>query len=228
MLEEALDVIRRAAGRSSVDTWHRVGWYEAPIDFPPHEVYSWENRFDDPDKEYRTLYCAETAVTCIREVLADLRPNAVARAEFAQWQLAQGIPTDELMEPARRVTEKWREEHVLIEVQLDCDGPLVDLDDVSLRDTLERAHNDLLREHGMAHLDISDIRSKTRAVTKAISRDLYEQGAAGLTFKSNLDDCRCVVLFEGQGTLELSAEPISLAEEIPELQQVCHEYGLLL
>lgn len=136
--------------------------------------------------------------------------------------------TDELLEPARRVTEKWREEHVLIRVQLERNGPLVDIDDVALRDELERSHTDLLREHGMAHLDISEIRSKNRLVTKAISRDLYDRGAAGLMFRSNLDDCKCVVLFEGRGVLSLSAEPISLAEEIPELRQTCDEYGLLL
>lgn len=192
-----------------------MGWHESPTDFPPHDVYSWENRFDDPVKEYRTLYCAETSLTCIREVLADLRPNVEARAEFAQMQLAQGIPTNELMEPARRVTERWRDEHVLIEVELEREGPMVDIDDVALRDEIERSHSDLLREHGMAHLDISEIRSKNRAVTKAISRDLYEQGAAGLIFRSNLDDCKCAVLFEGRGRLELSAYPVSLGGRPP-------------
>ena len=191
-----------------------MGWHEAPAEFPPLDVDSWENRFDDPIRRYRTLYCTETALTCIREVLADLRPNAVARAEFAQWQLAQGVPTGELMEPARRVTGKWREEHALVRVRLDHEGPLVDIDDVRLRDALERSHSDLLREHGMAHLDISEIRSKNRAVTKEISRDLYEQGAAGLLFRSNLDDCTCVVVFEGRGTLELTTDPVSLAGDL--------------
>ncbi len=73
--------------------------------------------------------------------------------------------------------------HVLVQARLERDGPLPDVNDVGLRDELERSHAGLLRAHGMAHLDISEIRSRNRAVTQAISRGLYEQGAAGLLFR---------------------------------------------
>ena len=205
-----------------------MGWHDSPTDYPPRELCSWQNRFDDPERDYRTLYCANTIVTCMREVLADLRPNAVARADFARWQIDQGVPAEALAEPARRVTMRWREEHVLVAVELDRDGPLADIDDVSLRSELERAHGGLLREHGMAHLDISEVRSKSRPVTQAISRDLFDHGAAGLIFGSNLDDGRCAVAFEGRCTLEATADPVPLSEDLPELLQVCREYGLLL
>jgi hypothetical protein len=132
------------------------------------------------------------------------------------------------MEPARRITATWREQHVLVQVRLERHGLLADIDDVRLRDELERSHVELLRAHGMAHLDISEIRSTNRAVTQAMSRDLYEQGAAGLLFRSNLDDGRCLVVFEGRGTLEVTDEPISLADDLPELLQAAAEYGLLL
>ncbi len=132
------------------------------------------------------------------------------------------------MEPTRRVTETWREEHVLIRIRLEREAALVDVDDVQLRHALERAHSERLRAYGMAHLDISEVRSKSRAVTQAISRDLYEQGAAGLLFRSNLDDCQCAVVFEGRGRLEPSGEPVSLADDLPELDEVCREFGLVL
>lgn len=81
----------------------------------------------------------------------------------------------------------------------------------------------------MEHLDISEKRSKTRAVTQAISRDLYEQGAAGLLFKSAIDDERCVVLFEDRGSLEDAGEAwISLDGEVEELRLVCDEFRLIL
>lgn len=174
------------------------------------------------------MYCAETALTAIREVLADLRPNTGARAEFAQWQLAQGIAGEDLFEPARRVTDRWREEHVLVEVEPEHEAPFADVEDVTLREELERTHSDLLREYGMNHLNVSEIRSKNRAVTQAVSRDLYEQGAAGVLFNSNLDSCRCLVLFEGRAELRGSGDAVSLAEDVPELRQVVEEYGLLM
>ena len=164
----------------------------------------------------------------MREVLADLRPDVVARAEFAQWQLSQGVSVGDLYEPTRRVPERWRDDHVLIQLELEREGPLADIDDVGLRTELERTHRDLLRAHGMAHLDISEIRSKSRVVTQAISRDLYDQGVAGLIFRSNLDDGRCLVLFEGRGVLEQIGEATSLADELQVLREVCEEYGLLL
>ena len=105
----------------------RVGHAGSPLEFVPHEYCSWEHRFDDPERRYRTLYGAQ---------------------------------------------------HLLEE--------------------LATRHATLLAEHGMAQLNISEIRSKSRPVTQAISRDLYERGAAGLLFRSNQDDKPCVVLLEGR------------------------------
>jgi hypothetical protein len=215
------------AGRSP-SSWYRVGWHENPTDFLSHEECSWEHRFDDPAREYRTLYCAASVLTAIREVLSDLRPSALARADFAQWQLSQGISVEDLFEPARRVTQAWRDEHVIVEVEADMNAPVVDIEDVGLREELERTHSLLLRSHGMDHLNVSEIRSKNRAVTRAISRDLYEHGAGGLTFDSNLDSGRCLVVFEGRGRLGERSEPQSLREDVSELAQVVEEYGLLM
>jgi hypothetical protein len=111
-------------------------------------------------------------------VLADLRPNVDARADFAQWQIAQGVPTHDLMEPTRRVSETWREQHALLEVELLREGPLPDIDDVELRQELERTHAELLKAHGMRHLDISDIRSRNRAVTQRHARSSQRRDIA--------------------------------------------------
>ncbi|MBV9279481.1 MAG: RES domain-containing protein [Chloroflexi bacterium] len=53
----------------------RVGWAGSPLDFLPRNLASWQNRFDDVHRRFRTLYVAHEPVTCLREVLADLRPN---------------------------------------------------------------------------------------------------------------------------------------------------------
>ena len=189
----------------------------------PREHCSWHHRFDDPRRAYRTLYCADAKLTCLREVLADLRPNTRALAEFAH------LFGDATAIPAGEISRAWRERHALAPASIARPrGPVVDLDDVPLRARLSRRHAALLAAHGMPHLDISEVRSRTRAVTQAVSRSLYEDGAAGVRFRSNLDDQPCTALFEGRARLAPAGAPIPLTRDVPELLQVCAEYALVL
>jgi hypothetical protein len=154
-----------------------------PLEFPPWEWCSWSNRFDDPDRRYRVLYCAEQRSTALRETLADFRPDTQAIAEFQSL-------FGEM--PARRVPEAWLRKHVLAPGRVTTlQGSFVDLDSPGVRSRLERQHAGLLHQHGMKHLDISEIRSKNRVVTQAVSRSLYSEGAAGIVFRSNLDNLPC-------------------------------------
>jgi hypothetical protein len=57
----------------------RVGYHLDPLGFTPHELYGFNHRFDDIQRRFRTLYFAELPETCLREVLADFRPNLAAR-----------------------------------------------------------------------------------------------------------------------------------------------------
>ena len=54
----------------------RVGHISDPIGFIPRERCSWNHRFDDSKRRFRTLYCAIRPETALREVLADLRRNS--------------------------------------------------------------------------------------------------------------------------------------------------------
>ena len=206
----------------------RVGHADAPLDFVPYEYCSWQHRFDDPMREYRTIYGSEHQLTALREVLADLRPNAKARADFAQFQLAQGVRVEDLQVPGRAVTASWRRSHELAPARVEHEGELVDLDDPALRERLATRHATLLAEHGMAQLNIAEIRSKNRLVTQTIARDLYMRGAAGVLFRSNLDDGPCIALMEGRARFIADGAPLSLAEDLPELTRVCEEYNLVL
>jgi RES domain len=206
----------------------RLGHIDSPLDYIPHELCSWEHRFDDPRREYRSLYCAELKETCLREVLADLRPDSRARAEYAQFQRDQGIPPEDIHQPSRTVDVEWRQSNALARATVDRNGTLVDLNDPAVLEELAGRHAELLLEHGMRYLNISEIRSKNRIVTQTISRDLYERGAAGVRFRSNQDDRLCLALMEGRARLVPAGEPIPLTEDIPELLQVCSDYGLVL
>jgi hypothetical protein len=131
---------------------------------------------------------------------------------------------------AGAVAPEWRAQRVLAPATLALDGELADVDDPATRTALERTHAALLAEHGMAHLDVSEVRSRTRVVTQRIGRALYEGGAAGVRFGSNLDDLPCFAVFEARGRLVAVADepPLPLAAELAILVQVCDEYGLRL
>lgn len=208
------------------DAWWRVGFYESPLDFVPRDVCCWDHRFDDPLRKYRTLYAAAGKQTALREVLAPLRPDARTRADFDRFQAAQGIEPEHRYEPARALTQPWRAQHVLVPARLLTDGAIADLDDVRLRAQLERTHRELLTSHGMDHFDISEVRSKNRPVTQAVSRDLYERGAAAIRFRSNLDDRPCIVALEGRARFVERGPAIPLVDDLPELLEVCADFGI--
>jgi hypothetical protein len=205
----------------------RLGHRRAPLAFIPLEHCGWQGRWDDPRRAYRTLYAARDAETCLREVLADLRPDTTMLAEFRElFGRDRGVEA-----AAGTVPAEFRRQRVLAAANVVLDGgALVDVDAPQMRAALEREHAPLLAEHGMAHLDVAEIRSRTRVVTQRIGRALYEGGAAAITFGSNLDDRPCYAVFEARGRLVRRgrAKPLELTADLPELVTVCDEYGLKL
>jgi hypothetical protein len=77
-----------------------------PLGFVPSEICEWSHRFDDLRHRFRTVYVAELAETCLREVLADFRPNLAATRRFQQ-EMGAGVE-QELA--ARPITMAWRRE----------------------------------------------------------------------------------------------------------------------
>jgi hypothetical protein len=185
---------------------------------------SWQQRWDDPRREYRTLYCAEQPETCLAEVLADLRPNTMMLTELAELM----GESPELLEAAGTVDPGWRALHSLQAARLLLDGELADVEDLRMRAELERRHAILLAAHGMDHLNISEIRSRARVVTQTIGRHLYDDGYAGLAFSSNIDGRPCFALFEGRFELQPVDEPLRMTDDLAILSLVCAQLGLRL
>lgn len=198
----------------------RVGHRSGPLEFVPRRYCSWFNRFDDPRQAYRTLYCADDRKTAFREVLADLRQNAMTREEY---RAAFG---EEEEPPPSRVTAAWRAQHLLASGRIATSGSLFDAADLEARESFKRAHADLLAEHGIKHFDLAQLHGLDREITQAYSRFLYSRGAAGILYSSNLDGRPCAALFEERCTLELAAEPEALTSDHPDLIAVCGEFGL--
>lgn len=227
LADHSLGRLAEVAGLVNRRVW-RVGHISAPRDYVPHAYCSWQHRFDDPQHGYRTLYCAEQPITCLREVLGDLRPNTKARADFVEFQRSQGIHSDEVHQPASEVTARWRQENALAPGVVHRTGRLADLGNRRLLEQLATAHASLLDEYGMEQLDLTNVTSKNRRVTQEIGRDLYGRGAAGLLFRSNHDGARCIVLFEGRAEMRPRGRVIPMTQDHPALLQVCGEYGLIL
>jgi hypothetical protein len=202
-----------------------VGHISGPLNLPPRERCSWANRFDDSGRRFRTLYCSRERVTALRETLADFRPNTKALAEFRALAATSGDDPDF---PPSRVPVGWRRMRLLAPAQVEyiAGGDLVDLNDPKVRTNLERTHAALLHRHGMEHLDISQIRSRDRDVTQALARALFDLGAAGVAYGSNLDDLPCYALFEDRASLIPDGDPEILDPAHSEFMRICREFGL--
>lgn len=209
---------------SGGELW-RVGHRSDPLAYTPYELCSWNHRFDDRGRRFRTIYCAEHPETSLREVLADLRHNLGARKAFAD---VFGVEALEDL-PAAPVTARWREEHLLAPARMVLDGELADLTKPEVRAELEDRHAALLLDHGLEHLDLHEITARRRAVTQSIAADLYDRGAAALRFPSRLDGLSALALFEGRAELEQAGEPIRLTDPAPgPLRVVSREWALAL
>jgi hypothetical protein len=203
----------------------RVGYFADPLGFTPLELYQFSHRFDDLYRRFRTLYCADLAETCLREVLADFRPNLGALRRHVEHYGPEAAQ-DFVDEP---VTAQWRRQHVLVPTVLGLDGPLVDLTDVPTRQQIEDRHVALLLEHDLQHLDLHEITTSRRAVTQTIAADLFDRGAGAVRFPSRLDGGACVALFEGRGIASSAGDPIALTDPPPEsLTNVTTPWGLAL
>jgi RES domain len=206
------------------EVW-RLGHRDDPLEFVPRRLCGWHHRWDDPERRYRTIYCAENELTCLREVLADLRPNAKAIAELKELF---GEDTRALR-GVGEVAAEWRAAHLLCPALAVSGHRFCDLDaEVELRNELEHALAVLLAVHDMDHLDIAQVRSRDRIVTQTVGRILYERAYAGVRFGSNIDDRPCYALFEGRAELEANGEPLELTPDLGPLRRVCDEFGLTL
>lgn len=206
-------------------TLWRVGYYADPLGFTPLELYQFSHRFDDFRRCFRTIYCAESPETCLREVLADFRPNLAARCRHVE---RYGPEAAEDFTP-QPVTARWRAQHVLVPVVPRLDGPLIDLTDVPTRQEIEERNIELLLEHGMDHLDLHEITTSRRVITQTIAADLFDRGASAVRFPSRLDGRACIAVFEKRGTVEAAGGPIALTDPPPEpLTKVTAPWGLEL
>jgi len=202
----------------------RVGYFASPCEFTPHALCGWNHRFDDPKREYRTIYATDKKETCLREVLADFRPSKKALVDFKKF-----FGDDEALQCAGVVPSAWREKHVLAQATIVVtSGKMAHIESADVLTDLSRRLADPLAARKLKHLDVARIRSQDRDLTRAASRLLYDDGRAGIEFHSRLDKLPCHALFEGRARLEQQGNAKPLSGTIAELIAVSGEYGLKL
>lgn len=201
-----------------------MGHVDGPLELVPHKYCSWGHRFDHPDPAnspvYRTLYCADERATCFGELFDRFSPSMETAKELLA---AYGEAPD----PVTELEVEYLSDKSIAQGRVRIhSGDLVDLDDPGIRKWLERHKWDLFREHRVKRFDISAARSRRRPMTKEIGRFLYQEGAAGIIYGSNVDNQRCFALFEGRAELEPLTEKEPLAGLLDEIEPVLRKLDL--
>jgi hypothetical protein len=90
-------------------------------------------------------------------------------------------------------------------------------------------HAALLAEHGLAHLDLHEITTRRRDITRAVAATAYDNGVAGVRFPSSRDGEDCYALFEHRALLVADAQPVALTDPAPKpLLDVASQRALAL
>ena len=215
-------------GRLLKDGSHvwRVGPVGAPLAFPPSgsRERPRAGRFDDPLGEYSVLYCAAFQSVALRETLQHFRYDSATLARLRDVRGDGPVP------PAR-VPADWRSARVLApgRIRLAEGGDLAAYESPELLRTLEEGFAQLLSDLDIPHLDVPVLRSKERAVSQLFGRSLYNQGFAGIAFRSSVPPGGvCAALFEQRASLEPDGKPRALTANVPALRTVSEEFGLKL
>ena len=149
-----------------------MGQVAGPLEYAPAAYLPdpRSGRFDDPLKEYRTLYCARHQSVALRESLQEFRHSTETLSRLGSVYGALGVP------PAT-VPDDWRAAHVLApaRVRLASGAELVGYEEPGLLRALEEGFAELLDAQKITSLDIPALRSKDRIVSQLFGRFLYRQ-----------------------------------------------------
>lgn len=160
------------------------------------------------------------------EILDSFRPSLKTIQGISE---AFRLPIQRAARQAGIVNWEWVLIHGITPGRVDVTaGEIYDLDDPGLRRELEEEHADFLIARGVDRLDVSVIRSSNRDITQRLGRSLYDRGAAGILFGSNIDGRPCLVLFEARARLQAEGACEPLAGLLHELAPALDKLGLTL
>lgn len=137
-----------------------------------------ENRFDDPIREFRVVYCASSELACFLEVLADFRhPDAQIETELGQVEGTESEPLSLGTVPASWLNKRAVGNSVAPTCR--C-APVLDSSWLSfLRRELELQTGPFKEP-----FDLAVLFSQDRSLTQRASRIVFESGLDGIRYAS--------------------------------------------
>jgi hypothetical protein len=187
---------------------YRIGHLPNPVALPPRDETG-RGRFDDPRREFRTLYAAARRQTAFLETLA---PHRSALAAIVGLQPVELRPTAALF---GRVRPSWRAARAVGRLRLRPRQRWLDLRALTTREALRHELAPRLLERGNLELDLSGVVGPHRALTQTIARWAYDRGFAGLVYHSRFHaPLTCWAIFEGAG-FDVVGHPEPIAADDP-------------
>lgn len=179
---------------------YRVGRAGSSLDLAPWTLAPFDGRFDDPEQEYRVRYVGVSRRGAFIERLAKYRPDldAIAAINDVQADAPALVPN---------LDAGWLDANEIASAAVDVplDNGIVDLssgDGMALAypaiEAAKRRTGRTLHDYDAAVL----LSATPREFTQSISRYLFENGFAGIAYRSRfaLEEL-CVAFFEGRHAL---------------------------
>lgn len=203
----------------------RVTRKENSFKFTSKKYVSWNGRFDDPEEQYRVLYCAKKPETSFREAFQDLRPDFKALNDYVCEMEKFGVSKEEsLKEYPSKFSHKMLSNLILLRSEIISNKKFYNIE--SYRNIVRMNHEYF--ECGF--ITTATLRGdypKNREITQHLSKKIFLQDFAGITYKSKIDGNDCIALFEKRASLNGKNSFISfLSEGCREMQKVFKEYKL--
>jgi hypothetical protein len=181
------------------------------------------HRFDSLTGEYDVIYFGTTLKACFGETLAPFRPDLV---------VAEAVKDDQGYMAAGDVPSDWRAKRLAVRVKPVTDLPFLDVEAPETRERLRRELAVPLSLLGARDLDVSDIRSSDRRVTRLVSQWAWGQHAdgeprfAGIRYLSRWNSkWECWAVFD-RTELELLKPTLPIHATMQELLDVSTLFGI--
>jgi len=197
---------------------YRLGWLPDPLAWAPwNEIGS--GRFDDLRRQFRVLYAAAQRRGAFIETLARVRPSL-------EYLASVNAITSSERPPAPSVPTHWYHRRGVGQLRLGPRQRWLDLRAPETREALRGEMARTLRDLGLSDLDVAGVIGPMRDLTQAIARWAYEQGYAGIAYRSRLDERLTLwAVFEG-AAFEPEGSPEPIGPHDPDLAAVAKLFGL--
>jgi hypothetical protein len=198
--------------QTPTDPLHRIARGTRPWEFTEwsraKENGTFDNRFDDPESEYRVLYAASQLTSCYVETLAPFRPEYSLQAEF---DMIQG---EDDYQPLGVVPSEWFENRSVGTARVK--GNYADIYASGWMGKLRMHLQPHCNEYGL-EFDIAVLtQGNIRSITQAASRVVYDLGGFyGIYYSSRFaQDLKNWALFEFRTVIQpLSTRLVSPTDQ---------------